>query len=190
MENMASVVRKNVTAIQLLLLASGFTITLVELILMGHTEGIQLVAVGSTVLGIVLALWGLVAGNATRTIVVILFLGLSLSGLVGAFEHLEGGEDEAGEASATFQVVNTNRGQIVNTAFNAEEEGENGEGSEAGEVSATGGSNEAGEGGEGGEGGEANEGGKEGNPPPLAPLSLSGLALFGAVTLLGAKRES
>ena len=47
-----------------------------------------------------------------------------------------------------------------------------------------------GEGGEGGEGGEANEGGKEGNPPPLAPLSLSGLALFGAVTLLGAKRES
>ena len=187
MENMASVVRKNVTAIQLLLLASGFTITLVELILMGHTEGIQLVAVGSTVLGIVLALWGLVAGNATRTIVVILFLGLSLSGLVGAFEHLEGGEDEAGEASATFQVVNTNRGQIVNTAFNAEEEGEDGEGSEAGEAAATGGSSEAGE---AGEGGEANEGGKEGNPPPLAPLSLSGLALFGAVTLLGAKRES
>lgn len=187
MENMASVVRKNVTAIQLLLLAGGFTITLVELILMGHTKGIQLIAVGSTVFGIVLALWGLVAGNATRTIVVILFLGLSLSGLVGAFEHLEGGEDEAGEASATFQVANTNRGQIINTAFNAEEEGENGEGSEAGEAAAAEGSNEAGE---GGEGGEANEGGKEGNPPPLAPLSLSGLALFGAVTLLGAKRES
>lgn len=183
MENFGNLVRKHVTSLQLLLLASGFVITLGELILLGHTKGIQLVAIGSTVVGILLSLWGLASKGKMSNIVAALFLLLALTGLIGTFEHLEEG-GEGGEARA-LPSLNASRGTVINVAFTAEEEGESGEGTSAQANEAAGSESVIGE----AEGAESGKGG-EGNIPPLAPLSLSGLALFGAITLLGRRQEA
>ncbi|MFN8440397.1 MAG: hypothetical protein U0175_06510 [Caldilineaceae bacterium] len=181
MESLGNLVRKHVTSLQLLLLAAAFVLTLGELILLGHTKGIQLVAIGSTVAGILLSLWGVAAKGKLGNLVAALFLLLSLTGLIGTFEHMEE-KGEGGEARA-LPSLNANQGIVVNVAFTAEEEGEGGEGKsgEAGEA--------AGSEGRTGEGAERGNGGEKQNIPPLAPLSLSGLALFGAVTLLGRRQE-
>ena len=179
MESLGNLIRKHVTSIQLLLLAGGFVITLAELILLGHTKGIQLVAIGSTVAGILLALWGLISTGNMRKIVAMLFVLLSLTGLIGTFEHLEEG-DEAGEARLTVPTFNNRQGSALNVALNAQEDDEGSEGSNAQPNTErtrpfAGAVRREGRGGVG--------------TPPLAPLSLSGLALFGAVTLLGYRKD-
>ncbi|GLV48885.1 hypothetical protein TJA_19880 [Thermus sp. LT1-2-5] len=123
-----------------LLVAMGFFLTLLELLLLGHTEGIQLLAPMVAGLGVLLAALGLLSPSLRMGAAVALLL-LGGAGLLGLVEHME--EGLPGEALRPGTLV------LV------DEEGEYG-----------------------GEGEQT-----EASPPPLAPLSLSGLALLGALAL-------
>ncbi|MBW7883809.1 MAG: hypothetical protein H3C34_14460 [Caldilineaceae bacterium] len=162
--------RKNLTTILLLFLAGGFAVTLVELFLLNHMDGVQNVAVIASILGLLAVVAGLFVKGGLRTGVIVVLLLLSLSGLIGTFQHLEatgGGEASApalvaSRADTGFTAIASRAGVDVQRPAAQEEE-------------------EAGEGGEAGEAGES-----EGGPPLLAPLSITGLALMAVVVLLGA----
>ena len=170
MTGLQAMVRRNLITILLVLLLGGFVMLLVELLITNHVGGIQNVANVASVVGAAAILLGFFAKGTFRHLLVLLLLVLSMSGLLGAWEHLEsreGGEAQAPAALAVrsdgYQTISNGAGaDVERTLQEDDEEGE-----------------EAREGGEGGE----REGG-EGAPPPLAPLSLSGLALMGAVVLL------
>ncbi|HAJ35922.1 MAG TPA: hypothetical protein DCL15_09535 [Chloroflexi bacterium] len=175
MQRLEGVVRRQLVNILLLFLVGAFVMLLAELLLTNHVDGIQNVAVIASIVGAVAALAGLFVKGTLRHLVVLVMVVLSLSGLLGAWEHLEsreGGEARApsvrmADAVASYQSVAYQAGPLQQEENEEQENGER-------------------EGGER-EGGER-EGG-EGAPPPLAPLSLSGLALMGAVVLM-AKQDN
>jgi hypothetical protein len=153
--------------ILMLLLAGGGLMVLVELLWTGHTDGIQLVGVIASALMVVLAIVGLFAHGTLRVTLAVLFVLLSITGLVGVLEHNEA----EGEADVPALVVNRADAGMMPISYRSlapqqeDEEGEAGEVTEAGEAG-------------------------ESAPPPLAPLSLSGLALMGAVVLLGRRDDN
>lgn len=154
-------VQRRYSALMLLLIAGGFVMLLVELFLTGHTEGIQLVAVVASFVGLVLTLAALAANSHLRNLIALLFVVLSLSGVIGAYEHFE--ESERKEAVTGSPAVGTvDTGATFTVAYRYDEESEEEE--DAGEVG-------------------------EENPPPLAPLSLVGFGLMGAVATLGKREE-
>jgi len=121
MASLKRIVRQNLYTILLLVTAGGFVMIAAELLLTNHTEGLQLVGMVASVVGVILAVAALfMSSRQARNILVILFIVLSISGLMGILQH-------AG----------------------------------------------------------ARSGDEDSAAPPLASLSLSGLALLGAVTLLG-----
>lgn len=134
--------RKRLPDLVVLFGLGGLSLTGVELLLMDHTEGVQLLAPLAAFLGALLAGLGMAFKRWALALALALAL-LAPVGLFGFLQHLEGAL-EAG-APAAYRWV--------------DEEGEGWE-------------EEAREGGEG-----------EGTPPPLAPLSLSGLALLAALGL-------
>lgn len=141
----------------MVLLAVGFAMLLVELLLTNHTDGIQLVAVAASVIGLVLTGAALFVRDSARLIVAGLMLLLSLTGVIGTFEHLE---EREGRIVAT-ELHQASPGQasyqMISMSADEDEEGEEGnEGEEAEEV-----------------------------PPPLAPLSLAGLSMMAAVVMVG-----
>ena len=159
MEQIAGWIRKNFPELVLVGAAGGFLMILAELIITDHLEGTQLVAVVASVIGLVVSAVGfLLRGAASRAGAILLVL-LSISGLVGAFEHYEEGQEEATATQHGLPV-----GQDYRYIDSDEEDEESVSGEE----------------------GEAGEEGEEGEaaPPPLAPLSLSGLALLGAMAML------
>ena len=153
--------------ILLLLLTGGFAVVLGELVLYQHWDGTQLIGFSATVVGMLAVLAGIFVKGALRTVVGLLLVVLSISGLIGAREHLEAAKGEAMSPRPALVQQSTLTGaqEIAYRPGGLAQEGEN----------------------EGGEGGES--GGEE-VPPPLAPLSLSGLALMGAVILLAKKEEA
>ena len=155
--------------ILLLLLAGGFAVVLGELVLYQHWDGTQLIGFGATVVGMLAVLAGIFVKGTLRTVIGLLLVVLSISGLIGAREHLEeGGEAMSPRPALVQQSTLAGAQEIAYRPGGLAQEEED----------------EAGEDREGGEGGESGEE----VPPPLAPLSLSGLALMGAVILL-AKKE-
>jgi hypothetical protein len=152
--------------ILLLLLAGGFAVVLGELVLYRHWEGTQLIGFSATVVGLLAVLIGIFVKGTLRTVIGLLLVVLSISGLLGARQHLEeaGGEARSPRPALVQQRTLAGAQEIAYRpgalAQEEDEEGETGEG----------------------------RGGSETVPPPLAPLSLSGLALMGAVILL-AKRD-
>ncbi len=153
MEQIAGWIRKNFPEVVLAGAAGGFLMILAELIITDHLDGIQLVAVVASVIGLVVSAAGfLLRGAASRAGAILLVL-LSISGLVGAFEHYEEGQEEA---------TATQHGLAVGQEYRYIDSDKEDEESVSGEE---------------GEEGEA-------VPPPLAPLSLSGLALLGAMAML------
>lgn len=175
MQKLEGVVRHQLVNILLLFLLGAFAMLTAELLLTSHVDGIQNVAVIASVVGAVAALAGFFVKGTLRHLVVLVMVVLSLSGLLGAWEHLE--SRQGGEASAPGARVAYVTGSYQAVAYQAnplQQEGEENEAEENGERNEAGGSER--------EGGER-EGG-EGAPPPLAPLSLSGLALMGAAVLL------
>ena len=158
---MASVqkwLQANLSPVFMVFFAGGFVMILVELVITDHLDGTQLVGVVASVVGALLTLAALFVTGRARLIVAGLLVLLSLTGLLGTYEHYEaanGGEEALRPASLTLA------NQPVRYALEEEEE----EG-EAGEAA-----------------GEA-EGGEE-VPPPLAPLSLAGLSLMAALAIVG-----
>jgi hypothetical protein len=157
--SLQSFVQRRFHTLIMSLIGIGFLFLLAELIMYEHYDGIQLVAVVSTVLGALLAFLGIVATGRMRLGIAAVMLVLAVSGIIGVVEHnekrSEGGEQRSGQV----------------------QQGDEDKGSEQGEASKQG---ESGEG----------EGEAEIPPPPLAPLSLSGLCAFGAVALFGRRDPS
>lgn len=161
MQTLDRLVERHHYKVMMLLLTAGFAMLLAELLLDGHTDGVQLIAVFAAVFGLLFGFVALFAQGTLRYGLVALFLLLSVSGLVGTYEHYEARDEEAAAPTWTAAVPDTQRTISLRTGVmqeNEEEEGEEGES-------------------------------EEGTPPPLAPLSLSGLSLMAAVVLLGYKAE-
>lgn len=167
MTGLQAMVRRNLITILLVLLLGGFVMLLAELLITNHVDGIQNVANVASLVGAAAILLGFFAKGTFRHLLVLLLLVLSLSGLLGAWKHLE--SREVGEAQAPAVLAQRPNGyQTISTGAGADIERtlqqDDAEGDEARE-------------------GDEREGGEDA-PPPLAPLSLSGLALMGAVVLL------
>lgn len=160
-ETLQGWIQNNFQALVMLAVAGGFALTAVELVLMHHTEDSQVIAVGATALGAVLALGGLWAKGGARVLLAVAFGVLALSGLFGTVEHLEEMNEEKHGFQWKQQTANWLDSQ--GSAY-ADEDDEKERGAEGGE-----------------------EEGEHG-PPPLAPLSVSGLAFLGALAVL-AKKE-
>ncbi|MGC8875952.1 hypothetical protein [Thermus sp.] len=141
MKNQKEWLRHRFPELVALFAAGGLFLTGGELLLMGHTEGVQLLAPLTAIVGGAAAGLGLVAPRFRLATALVLGL-MAGVGFLGLFEHLEKRLNE-GLAPGTYLLVD------------AEEEGAGG--------------NERGEG--------------KGVPPPLAPLSLTGLTLLGALAL-------
>lgn len=164
MQKLENLTRQHLTVIMLLLLLGGFATLLAELLLTNHFGGTQSVAVIASMVGALALLAGFFVKGRVRHVVALLLVVLSISGLMGMREHFE----EASEAGLTPAPVTMDAGGYQTIAGSADsitrapqQEDEENETRERGESA----------------------------PPPLAPLSLSGLALMGAVVLL-AKQDA
>lgn len=154
MASLKRVVRQYFYTILLLVTAGGFVMFAAELLLTGHTEGDQMVGVIASVIGLILALAALfLTSPQIRNVLAILFIVLSISGLIGVLEHAAARGEEGEEAMNAADAAGY---QPVSLRVQEEDERE----------------------------GEA-RGESEAVPPPLAPLSLSGFSLLGAIVLLG-----
>ena len=114
------------------MVVGGFALTLVELLLMNHTEKTQTIGVVVTVLGMGAVALGLVAPKLRKPLLGLLIV-VAGSGLFGIYEHLEEAAEHREKAAREQREPKP-------------------------------------------------------GPPPLAPLSVSGLALMGGLGLLAAKR--
>ena len=138
----------------LLAVGLGFVVLLAELLMTGHTKGSQAIGVAAALLGVALAAAGLVGPGRARVWVGVLMLVLSVSGLVGMAEHAET-RAEGASRRAFAERFGPDERELLQTF------GTRG-------------------------GPEVGRAGREplrrrrAEPPPLAPLSLSGLALIGA----------
>ena len=99
MKGLQDFVQKHLFTLLLLLIAGGFVMLLVELILMGHTEGTQLVAVVACAIGLIFTIGGFFANSKMRHLLVVLFLLLAISGLYGTLEHTEKREERVAETT-------------------------------------------------------------------------------------------
>ncbi|CAN5695025.1 hypothetical protein BH10CHL1_BH10CHL1_03800 [soil metagenome] len=155
MSRIQTLIQQYFTNLLLLFVAGGFLMLVAELLLTGHTRGIQLLAIVASVAGVVFALVGLFSRGKASMALVVAFLLLSVTGVIGVLEHSEerGGEREA---VATVRLARTNN--AANSQVNFQQQP-----------------------------GFRRE--EDGTPPPLAPLSLAGLSLIGAVTLVGRKEK-
>jgi hypothetical protein len=106
MKALQNFVQKNLFTLLLLLIAGGFVMLLVELILMGHTDGTQLVAVIACAAGLILASAGLFAKSKMRHLLAVLFLLLSVSGLYGTLEHTEKRQERVAETTGITVTAN------------------------------------------------------------------------------------
>jgi hypothetical protein len=78
---------KNAPRVLMLATALGFGFVLLELVMLGHTQGGKLTGAISAALGLVLGVLGLANVGGLRKILPVLFLVLALSGLWGALAH-------------------------------------------------------------------------------------------------------
>jgi hypothetical protein len=163
MQKLENMTRQHLTVILLLLLLGGFATLLAELLLTNHFGGTQSVAVIASVAGALALLAGFFVKGRVRHVVALLLLVLSISGLLGMREHFE----EASEAGLTPAPVTMDAGGYQTIAGTADSIARAPQQEEENETRERG----------------------ESAPPPLAPLSLSGLALMGAVVLL-AKQDA
>ena len=163
--SLKQMIARNYYTLMYLLIAGSFLGLVAELVWTEHWDGIQLVGLLASVAGLVLAAVALFAAPRMRQVLAVLFVILSISGIVGTIEHNE--ERGEGEASAPVIMAAT-AGTNMELPAAQQEEGEEGE---------------AGERGEGGEGGEGEA------IPPLAPLSLAGMSIIAAVTLFADDRS-
>jgi len=177
MLHLQTMVRRNLFNLLLAFLLGGFGMLLAELLLTNHVGGTQNVAIVASSVGAIAIFLGFWAKGVLRHLLVLLLLALSLSGLLGVREHLEEGREGSetyvpaavtAARPAGYQRIGSGAGvDVERTPQQPDEEHEDDMRDEEYEDSMR---------------GESEDG--EAVPPPLAPLSLSGLALMGAVILL------
>ena len=103
MEQLRLLIQERFWNIVLLFVMGGFLATAVELILIGHVNGPQLIAVYSAVFGALVAIHGLIATQKTRYYLAGIFLFLCIMGLIGTFEHF--GARKTKETMALVQQI-------------------------------------------------------------------------------------
>ena len=103
MNKLAGWMKDHFITLMLAFTAGGFVLILVELLLERHWDGIQLVAPVSASLGFLLALLALFGRRGVPVVAV--FLLLSVTGLVGTFEHFEARTEEHNGPPETAQAV-------------------------------------------------------------------------------------
>ncbi len=133
------------------MVVGGFALTLGELLLMGHTEKIQTLAVVMTAVGMLATLVGLVAPRFRKLLAGLLIV-VAAGGLFGTYEHFEEAAEHR-EKAARQELERASQGLAVEAHA-----------------------------------GEKRERKEKQGIPPLAPLSLSGLALLGSLGLVASKR--
>ncbi len=97
---LANSLQKNSSTVLYVFVALGFAFVLLELLILGHTRGGQLISIIACALGIILAVAGMAAAGA-RKIIAILFVVLALTGLMGFMAHSDG---RSGRAAATVAL--------------------------------------------------------------------------------------
>ncbi len=170
MKSLEELIRRNLIVILLLMLLGGFVMLLAELLITGHVEGVQNVAVIASIVGAIGVIAGFFIKGVVRHVVVLVLLVLTLSGLMGVREHSESsgriGDSmrfiAAADLASGYQLI-ANVNATTQKPLRDEDEDENKPNQRQAE--------------------------RESSPPPLAPLSLSGLALMGAVVLLAKQDE-
>jgi hypothetical protein len=100
--------------------AAGFLGMLVELLLMGHAQGSQLISVVACIAGVVLAVLGL-SGRASRNVSA-LFLVLALSGLYGAAVHRAERVERIAEVEPAAKLIESAAGADSGEAKHIAEE--------------------------------------------------------------------
>jgi hypothetical protein len=150
MQTMRRMVQEHYYNLMLLLLAGGFAMLLAELLILEHTDGIQLVGVAASVIGLILVLAALFVHGRAATMLAAALVVLSATGLVGTYQHLANREGESAkiQRQQEYQAV----------AYFEDNEESTGEAESE-------------------------------SPPPLAPLSLAGLSIVAAATMVGAPRK-
>ncbi len=159
-ETKGSLLQERFPEMVAVMVAGGFALTLGELLLMNHTEKSQNIGVVLTGIGMVAVALGVMVGPRLRKVLAGLLIVVAAGGLFGVYEHLE----EAQEHREKAERARQESGLVVQKADYDAHEGE--------------------------EASEHREGKKEEKhgPPPLAPLSVSGLALMGSLGLIASKR--
>ena len=171
MQSIQSFVQRRYWTLMMLFLIGGFAMLLAELVITNHTDGIQLIAVVASLAGLVLAGVGLIASPKLRPIVAVLFLLLSLTGIVGVIEHQDAG-GEGGERAARPALTTSASASGAAAAVTRNLQGGDGDNDTPPNRDFRG------------------RPGQQSAPPPLAPLSLAGLSLMGTVVLLGRRDKS
>lgn len=143
--------RTRLPELVLLANAGAFAVLFAELLLMEHTDGIQLVAPAATASGAALCLVAVVLPGRSKWLVAALLSGLSTTGLVGFVQHMD------------------ERGGLSLSALNEDADDDDDHS------------------GPGRGGGDDDE---DELPPPLAPLSVTGTALLGALAAAAAASGS
>lgn len=146
--------RRYVVELVLMANAGAFAVLLAELLIIGHTDGIQLVAPVSASTGLVLSLIAIVLRGPARYATAAAFLILSGAGLIGVTRHYLERED----GLSVSALVATARAQSGSNDDNDN----SGRGSD----------------------GNDDDDDDDSEPPPLAPLALSGSAMLGALASL------
>jgi len=173
---MLSILQRKTSTILMLLLAGGFGMLVIELVWMGHTRGVQLIAIITAVVGTLLALVGAFARGRARPVVAGLLAALALVGLFGTFEHAEARAENANRRPP-FGANTNNNGNAVSTSGEQQQQPPQDQNRAQGQ-------------GQGQRGFPGGFPGRGNQPPLLSPLSLSGLAIIGTVVLLGTCREN
>lgn len=154
-------VQRRYHALLLGLIGVGFLLMLAELIGYQHFQGLQLLGTAATAVGAAAAFLGIRATGGLRRALVGVFLLLALVGLLGTWEH---NEDRLGGEERRPPAAQLSQGGQA---------GQTGQGGQAGQPGPDG----------------PGRGGFRMAPPPLAPLSLAGFCLLGAVVLLGRRDD-
>jgi hypothetical protein len=116
LQSMQTLVRRQFHPLIMSMIAGGFLLLLVELVLYQHYESLQLLGMGAVVIGLIASLLGIGARGSLRTALIVVFLVVSLSGVLGLWFHnverigggarISGGEEsEEGEGEMSPPVL-------------------------------------------------------------------------------------
>lgn len=164
--------RKHFVTLLLLFIAGGFTVILGELLITSHTDGLQMIGVTAAALGVIIAVMGIFAVGKLRTFTVIMMFVIALCGLVGTGIHIANGGNDGERFGPPPAGFTGEQGVVAQPQPSGESDSAQAPAGAQGQQF------------QGFQDGQRPMGRPHGTPPPLAPLSLCGLALMAAVVML------